>query len=170
MVIAGNITPERARKAIEAYFGGNRVLGGGFFASRLFRDLREKTGLVYAVSSSVELGPTRSFYSIDFACDPKNVAKARAIVEADLQQMQTVLVGQEELDRAKALVLREIPLSEASIASAALGLLSRAAADRPLDEPLRAARAYLALSAEQVRDAFARWVRVSDFVQSVQGP
>ena len=226
MVIAGNITPERARKAIETYFGGwkssgpkpqvllppvplnkaatlsipapgrvqarvaltqtlgltqadpdryalelgNRVLGGGFFASRLFRDLREKTGLVYAVSSSVELGPTRSFYSIDFACDPKNVAKARAIVEADLQQMQTVLVGQEELDRAKALVLREIPLAEASIDSAATGLLSRAAADRPLDEPLRAARAYLALSAEQVRDAFARWVRVSDFVQSLQGP
>lgn len=51
-----------------------------------------------------------------------------------------------------------------------MGLLSRAIADRPLDEPLRAARAYLALSAEQVRDAFARWVRVTDFVQSVQGP
>jgi zinc protease len=98
------------------------------------------------------------------------VAKARAIVVADLRQMQAELVGQDELDRAKALALREIPLAESSIDSAAMGLLSRATADRPLDEPLRAARAYLALSADQVRDAFARWVRVSDFVQSVQGP
>ena len=31
---------------------GNHVLGGGFYATRLYRDLREKSGLVYFVDSS----------------------------------------------------------------------------------------------------------------------
>ena len=33
---------------------GNHVLGGAFYASRLYRDLREKTGLVYFVSSLLQ--------------------------------------------------------------------------------------------------------------------
>ena len=41
---------------------GNHVLGGGFYATRLYQDLRESTGLVYFVSSSFGVGKTRSVY------------------------------------------------------------------------------------------------------------
>lgn len=94
---------------------GNHVLGGAFYATRLFRDLREETGLVYTVESTFDVGVTRSIYGVTFGCDPENVAKARAIVERDLRQMQTIPVSPEELQRAKTLLLREIPLSESSI-------------------------------------------------------
>ncbi len=56
---------------------GNHVLGGAFYATRLYRDLREKTGLVYYVSSSFDLGRTRGRYVVQYACDPSNVDKAR---------------------------------------------------------------------------------------------
>ena len=39
---------------------GNHVLGGGFYATRLYRDLREKTGYVYYVSNELQARRTRS--------------------------------------------------------------------------------------------------------------
>jgi zinc protease len=40
----------------------------------------------------------------------------------------------------------------------------------PLDEPLRAAKLYFSMTADQVRAAFAKWVRPDGFVQVIRGP
>jgi zinc protease len=149
---------------------GNHVLGGAFYATRLYRDLREKTGLVYYVSSSFDLGRTRGRYVVEYACDPSNVAKARVIVQEDLRRMQTEPVSPEELRQAAALLLREIPLSESSIDGIAQGLIDRTVLDLPLNEPTLAAQHYVKLTAEQVRTAFSRWVRPDDLVQVTLGP
>lgn len=149
---------------------GNHVLGGAFYATRLYRDLRKDTGLVYFVSSTFHIGQTRGVYLVNYACDPPNVSKARSIVERDLKQMQTEAVSDEELRRAKALMLRKIPLSESSTGRIASGLLARAALDLPLDEPIRAARIFIKLTAKDVKKAFAEKLRPADFVQVTQGP
>lgn len=114
------------------------------------------------MSSSFDVGKTRALYVVRYACDPQNVARARAIVEQDLKNMQTTLVTPEELRQAKALLLREMPLSEASVDSIAGGLIYRTTHDLPLDEPTQAAHRYLELTAEQVQAAFAKWVRPND--------
>ena len=149
---------------------GDHVLGGGFYATRLYRDLREKHGLVYYVGVSLGAGRTRTVYSVDYACDPPNVSKARAIVVRDLRQMQTAPVGPSELRQAKALMLREIPLGESSTGRIAGGLLSRADIGLPLDEPTLAAHRYMALTAAEVKAAFSKWIRPDDFTQVVEGP
>jgi len=79
-------------------------------------------------------------------------------------------VTPEELQQAKALLLREMPLSESSVDSIAEGLIYRAAHELPLDEPTRAAHRYLELTAKQVQAAFAKWVRPNDLVQVTEGP
>ncbi|MEJ2167422.1 MAG: pitrilysin family protein [Desulfobacterales bacterium] len=149
---------------------GNHVLGGAFYATRLYRDLREQTGLVYYVSSSFDLGRTRGRYVAEYACDPANVDKARVIVQANLREMQTGPVSPEELRQAAALLLREIPLSESSMDSIAEAIIDRIILDLPLDEPTVAAQHYVKLTAEQVRAAFSRWVRPDDLVEVTQGP
>jgi zinc protease len=149
---------------------GNHVLGGAFYATRYYKDLRENAGLVYYVSSSFNVGKTRSTYQVEYGCDPQNVSKARYIVERDLKQMQTTLVTPHELEQAKAMLMREIPLSESSLSSIATGLLSRAINGLPLDEPAIAAKKYLQLSAENIKNAFIKWVRPMDFVQVTEGP
>jgi zinc protease len=149
---------------------GNHVLGGAFYATRLYRDLREQTGLVYYVSSGFQVRKTRSFYGLSFGCDPPNVSRTRAIVVRDLERMRADPVDAGELDQAKALLLREIPLSESSAEEIARGLLSRATDELPLDEPTQAAHRYLALTAEQVRAAFAKWLRPQALVEVTQGP
>ena len=149
---------------------GDHVLGGGFYATRLYQDLREKSGLVYYVGVGLQAGKTRAVYLVDYACDPGNVANARAIVARNLKSMQDQPVGADELQRAKAMLLREIPLEESSLGSIAQGFISRTTLGLPLDEPTRAARSYVALTAADVKAAFARWLRPDALVQVTQGP
>ncbi|MGH9495292.1 MAG: M16 family metallopeptidase, partial [Candidatus Sulfotelmatobacter sp.] len=149
---------------------GNHVLGGGFYATRLYQDLRENSGLVYFVSSSFGVGKTRSVYRVEYACDPQNVSKARAVVVRDLKAMQTAPVSAEDLRQAKAMLLRQIPLGEESVRRIAGGLISRATIGLQLDEPSVAAHHYVELNAEQVQSAFTKWVRPDDLVQVTEGP
>lgn len=149
---------------------GNQVLSGGLFASRLYRDLRENTGLVYYVNSSFQVGRSRAIYSIHYGCDPDKVSQAQAIVVRDLRQMQTAPVTAAELRQAKAQILRDLPLAQASVGAIANGLLSRSLLHLPLNEPEIAARIYFHLSARQVQQAFRKWVRPLGFVEVTQGP
>jgi zinc protease len=149
---------------------GLQILSGGFYASRLYQDLREKSGLVYSINAQLQSSKTRSVFSVSYACDPPNVAKARALVERNLRNMQTKPVTIAELERAKILLLRNIPLSESSILGIAGGLLDRSVRDLPLDEAIRAAKRYATFSASDVQAAFAKWLKVEDLAQVVLGP
>jgi zinc protease len=149
---------------------GNHVLGGGFYATRLYHDLRQETGYVYTVDVHMSADKTRTIYTVTYACDPKNVSKARALIRRDLAAMQQENVTDAELQQAKALLLRQIPLAESSESGLARGLLGRAQIGLPLDEPVRGAQLYFSMSAGQVKAAFAKWIRPDEFVQIVRGP
>lgn len=149
---------------------GNHVLGGGFYATRLYHDLRQINGLVYTVDVSLHASQTRASYSVDYGCDPQKVSKARAMIVRELERMRTEDVTPDELHLAKALLLRQIPLSASTESTVAEGLLARASIDLPLDEPIIAAKKYMALTADDVKNAFARHVRTDDLVQVVRGP
>ncbi len=226
IVVIGRITPERARAAIEKYFGqwqasgpapatdlppvppsrasatavpdasrvqdrvtlaetlgitrnnpdyyalklGNNVLGGSFYASRLTRDLRMESGLVYGVDSYFAMSKTRGIYLVQYACDPQNVSRVQGIVAQELEAMQKSPVSADELQNAKALLIRKIPLDEASVRSIAHGLIERVKLGLPLEEPTVAAERYLALSAAEVQAAWTKWLRPADLARVSQGP
>lgn len=148
----------------------NHILGGGFYATRLYRDLREKAGYVYTVSEELDARRTRTTFSVSYGADPINVSKARALIIQDLDAMRTTPPNTGEMQQAVAMLLREIPLGQASESSIAEGLLARSVMGLPLDEPVRAAEKYKALSAEQVRAAFSKWIVPEDLVEVVEGP
>ncbi len=149
---------------------GNHVLGGGFYATRLYRDLREKNGLVYFVDSSFTVGLTRGVYQVEYACDPPNVSKARAVILRNLADMRAKKVTAQELHQAKLMLLRDIPLAESSVDYIAQGWLAYSALGLPLDERVHAGRIYVKLDAREVQSAFAKWLRSDGLVQVTQGP
>ena len=149
---------------------GNNVLGGGFYATRLYRDLREKNGLVYFVDSSFTVGLTRGVYQVEYACDPPNVSKARAVILRDLADMRAKKVTAQELHQAKLMLLRDIPLAESSVDWIANGWLTYSALGLPLDERVHAGRICVKLDAQDIQSAFARWLRPNGLVQVTQGP
>lgn len=226
IVVAGHVSPERARTAIEKYFGawkgqgpkppidlpiappnssrtvvvpdanrvqdivilgqtlgitradpdyyalelGSAVLGGSFYATRLSIDLRKNAGLVYSVASNMNAGRTRGNYFVQYAADPQNVSKAQAIVVRELARMSDGPVSDEELGRVKALMLRRNILAESSIGNITRGLANRWDLDLPVDEPSRAARRYIALTASDIQAAFRKWIRSEDLVRVTEGP
>jgi zinc protease len=160
----------RADPAYYALQLGDHVLGGGFYATRLYHDLRQVAGYVYDVSNRLEAGKTRATYTVSYGSDPPNVSKARRLVARDLHAMQTTDVTPAELEQAKAILLRQLPLGESSEDDVAGALAARSIAGLPLDEAHRAATIYASITAAQVRAAFAKYVRPAAFVQVVQGP
>jgi zinc protease len=170
VVLAQNLDLTRSDPDYYALALGSAVLGGGFYSTRLSIDLRKNAGLVYSVASELQVGRSRGVYLVRYACDPQNVVKAQDIVIRDLKTMQTHPVGDDELLRVKALLLRRIPLSEASIDDIALGFIHQRDLNLPLDEPILAARRYIALQAIEVQTAFQKWLRPDDLVRVTQGP
>jgi len=149
---------------------GRNVLSGAFYAARLYRDLREDAGLVYSVDAVLEAGRTRSLFGISYACDPPNVSKGRAIIERNLRTMQTATVPDLELIQAKTLLIRQVTLTQSSLEGIAGELLNLSKEGLPLDEPTIAAKRFRDLTAEEVREAFFRWIRPDDFAQITLGP
>ncbi len=149
---------------------GNAVLGGGFYSTRLSIDLRKSSGLVYSVGSALQAGRTRSVYTIQYASDPQNVAKAAAIASREIAAMQQAPASQDELIRAKSLLVRQIPLNEAGVDDIARGFLERSDLGLTLDEPTTAARRYIELGPADVQAAFRKWMRPEDLVRVSEGP
>ena len=229
IVVAGDITPDRARAVIERAFGkwsasgpvpslvpppvslnaaasvgvsppslrqdfvtlsellgvtrsdpryyaldlANTIFGGGAGGpqqSRLFRDLRQQTGLVYFVNSALSVGKSRARMEISFACAPENLARAEAIVENDIKALSTEPVSAFELSLAKASVVRRNIVDGSGVSAIAQTYLRRAQNGRALDEDRAAAEAYLATTPTALRDAFAAFVRPGSFVRLIEGP
>ncbi len=170
VVLAQNLALKRADGDYYALQLGNSVLGGGFYSARLSIDLRKEAGLVYSVGSQLQVGRTRGNYYVQYASDPENVGKAAALVVRDIKAMQSAPVSEQDLGLSKMLLLRQIPLSQASMPDIARGLIARRELDLPLDEPWRAARRYIDLTPADVQAAFRKWMRPDDLVRVTQGP
>lgn len=149
---------------------GNNVLGGGLYSARLSRDLRKNAGLVYSVGSSLDFDRSRGMYFVQYSCDPKNVSKVHASIVREIENMQKSPVTAEELQRAKAMLLHQISLDESSTDDITQGLIGLWDINLPLNQPTLDARRYLQLGADDIRNAFAKWIRPKDLVQVTQGP
>lgn len=149
---------------------GNMVLSGGFYAARLPRDLREQRGLVYTVGSQLNLERHRGRFEVRFGSDPDKVAQAQALILKDLKQMQDAPVSPSELHQVKGMLLRQLPLSEASFGSIAGQLLQFSLQGKPLNSTTIAAQHYLDLTAQQIQAAFGKYLRLDAFVTAVKGP
>jgi zinc protease len=170
VTLSEEIAVKRTDPDYDALRLGNSILGGAFYTTRFWRDLREHGGLVYNVAAGLDAGKTRSTYTVSFGADPGNVAQAVTIIRRDLKDLATTPPTDAELARAKTQLIRDLSLSEASVDAITRGLASRSVHGLPLDEPTREAQAIAALSAEQVRAAFAKWTDSTRFAEVNEGP
>lgn len=167
------LTMRRADPAYIPLLLGNAVLGGGVAGpeqSRLFRDLRQNAGLVYVVSSHLAVGMDRSRFTIGFACAPSNLSRIETIINQDIARMQQQPVGDFELSLTKASIVRRQLVSEASTGSIGNELLGYSVSGLPLDQANVDAHHLLETNADQVRSAFATYIKPRNFVRIIEGP
>ncbi len=146
------------------------MLSGEGIGSILFRDLRTRRGYVYEADSDLTIGRSNSTFSISFAADPKNVARAQAAALADVRALQERPVSEVELQRAKALLLarRILPLDSYDgiasdiLSSAEIGYTS-------LDDDVYW-RLLIMTTPQQVQCAMRRYIKPSAFSRVIVAP
>lgn len=77
----------------------NMLLGGGV-SSRLFQRLREDEGLVYSVSSFVELYQDSGLVGVYFVADRRKLGRCADVVSEELKRLRQEGIGQSEFERA----------------------------------------------------------------------
>jgi predicted Zn-dependent peptidase len=106
---------------------------GGSSSSRLFREVREKRGLAYAVGSYNEQYTDSGLVATYVGTREDNVEEACSIIGAELARLRSEPVSGEELSRAKESVKGRLVLSSESTA-ARMTRISRATLfDLPID-------------------------------------
>jgi zinc protease len=148
----------------------NAILTGGFYQSLLYHDLREVHGYAYSITSEMSAKATRALISVTYGCDPKNIVPAQQLVVRDLVRLQTSPVAAERLAGAKALLMGQVPIREASYGGIAGELLGYVSDGLSWNQSRIDARRELAVTASDLETAMRRWVRPRGFVRVVTGP
>lgn len=99
----------------------NTALGGGV-SSRLFARLREQEGLVYAVSSFIELLSDTGLAGIFFAADSRRLARCVAVIAEELERCRRQGFSQEEFERARNMTRSSVLLTLESTAARSMRL------------------------------------------------
>jgi len=79
----------------------NHILGGGTFSSRLYREVREKRGLAYGVSSSIVTRGQTNYLIAGTSTRAENKDEALEVIKQEFARMVDKGVTKEELDTAK---------------------------------------------------------------------
>lgn len=78
----------------------NTILGRGM-SSRLFKEVREKRGLAYAIGSGVSLHHDTGLLGVSAGVSPENAKETIRVIVDELKRMADEPVGDDELARAK---------------------------------------------------------------------
>ena len=136
----------------------NDLLGGGFYASPLYRVLREQNGLVYTLGSSFGFSRHRGRYSLSFGAYPNKVGKARQLAIQVLDNAISKPMSPAQLHLAKSIGLRQIELSGQSVSGIANGWINRSEEGLPLDWNYVMAHHFERLTAPQIQKVLKKYL------------
>jgi len=146
------------------------LLTGGTFGSLLYEDLRERTGLVYSVTSLLQPNRRDSTFQITFGADAEKVEPALSLVQGRLATLGQKPVDEARLERTKALLISNLPLAGESYGSAAQRILYYVSQGVSVDTAYREALAIQRITVGDIQQAVARWIRPADFTEVIQTP
>jgi zinc protease len=149
----------------------NQILGGsGAFESRLWQELRQKRGLVYNVSSSIEADSDRGDFRVELNASPQRVVEAVEFVRRELERLRDQPVSATELQEAKVRLVSNALLEEASTTGQVKQLMDIANNDLPLNYYSTLNERFARITAADVQRVARTYLRPSRLVEVYAGP
>ncbi len=139
---------------------GNFILGGGTLSSRLGDRIRQQEGLSYGVNSSVSI-PSRgndARFSINAITNPQNIDAVEKAAMEELTRFIDDGPTEKELSDAKTAYLEARKIGRAADASIAGQLASNLDLGKTFADVAKEEKQIEALTVEQVRDAFRKYI------------
>ena len=160
----------RTNPDYDALVLANAIYGGGATDARLFREARDKRGLVYGAYSSLQAGRDRGTMTISFRAVPSKVAAADSLVRAELRRMQTERVSADELSRAKTRVVAAAIDAEQATSTIAGDLMRIGTDDLPPTYYAALAQRYARITPADVQRVARKYFHPDNLVEVRTGP
>jgi zinc protease len=133
VITFGQAGPKRDDPDWYAALVVDEILGGGGFRGRLMRDIREKRGLAYGASATLEPFRHAGLLVGNVATENKNVAEVVALVREEWRHMHDEGPSATELAAAKSYLIGSFPLTLSSTGRVAAVLVAMQVAKLPID-------------------------------------
>ena len=144
--------------------------GGGSFDTRLMDEVRTKRGLVYGISSTLDVSRDRGIFAITFSANPKNVRAADALVKVELNRIRMTPVTADEVARARTKIIAGALVSEEST-SALVGRVENIAMNRlPLDYYADLGSHYNAITPADILRVAKTYIHPDRMIEVYTGP
>jgi zinc protease len=148
---------------------GNHILGGGGLVSRLFREVREERGLSYSVNSRFSPMAQDGPYTFSLQTRNDQTGEALEVLRATLKEFHDKGPTEEELLAAKKNITGGFPLRIDSNSKIVEYLAMIGFYDLPLDYLETFNERVMAVTHEQIRDAYRRRVPLARMATVVVG-
>lgn len=123
-LVMGTLGPKRHAPDYLAASIGNNILGQFGMMGRIGDSVREKAGLAYYASTSVNAWIEAGSWEVSAGINPANINKAIDLIIKELERFCTEPVSQSELEDSKSNYIGRLPLSLESNAGVANSILN----------------------------------------------
>ncbi|MDJ0880650.1 MAG: pitrilysin family protein [Gammaproteobacteria bacterium] len=152
-----------------ALYVGNHILGGSGFSSRLMQEIRENRGLVYSVYSFFAPMESHGPFEMALQTSNKQVEEASQLLQQMLEEFIQKGPTDEELEHAQKNITGSFPLKIDSNKKIVDYLSLMGFYDLPLDYLDKFNSNVLAVSNEDIKDAFQRRVKPEQMIRIIVG-
>jgi zinc protease len=123
-LVIGTLGPKRSAPEYLAASLGNSILGQFGLMGRIGDSVREKAGLAYYASTSLNAWINSGSWEVNAGVNPGNVQKATDLIIRELKRFTAEYVTEEELAENKSNYIGRLPLSLESNAGVANAILN----------------------------------------------
>ena len=149
---------------------GNNILGQFGMMGRIGDVVREKSGLAYYAYSSLSAGTGPGSWEVSAGVNPQNVARARQLIQDELERFIQEGVTEEELVDSKANFIGRLPLSLESNGGVANALLNIERHKLGLDYYRRYPDLVNEVTQDSVLDTARKFIDINRLAVAVAGP
>ncbi len=169
-LVIGMIGPKRKDPEYFSASLGNSVLGQFGMMGRIGDVVREKSGLAYYASSSLNAGTGPGSWEVSAGVNPKNLKKAIDLIEKELRRFVKSGVTKEELADSQANYIGRLPLSLESNSGVAGAILNMERYDLGLDFYQRYESMVRSVTRADVLETARKYIDPDRLVISTAGP
>src|SRR6185436_10719995 len=142
----------------------NHVLGG-FFGSRLMKNIREEKGLTYGIYSSMNHFLNESFWVIGAEVNKQNASMAVQEIKREMQTLAEVPIPADELEVAKNYFIGSWQSENATLFAVAEKIKGLHLLGLPSDFYARLLDKVKSMQPSQIQDAAGKYFGVSDLLE-----
>jgi len=169
-LVIGSSGPRRKDTEFLSASLGNSVLGQFGMDGRIGEVVREKSGLAYTATSSLNAGIGPGSWDVSAGVNPSNIQKARDLIVQELTRFVDQGVTAEELSDSQSNFIGRLPLSLESNAGVVGALINIERFDLGLDYYRRYPEMVRAVTPEDVLTAARKYLHPDRLAVAVAGP